>query len=238
MEKKKRTPQKARRPAESKPPLRRKKRKSVKAYLPSIVLAIFILIFLLWRIIILIPKGKEVREFQKEASTKVEQVEAKRERKKENKKKSSENPVDNNKVEIKKFQEENKKEKTLLNKEEEIEKSEKEKKPILTDKNGDTKKLPTEAKCSIVIDDVGSSLELLEYAIKVLPKTTTFAVIPFQKYSLQSAELLHKEGFHIILHSPMEAEETGFYYNPQYVLKPSMTKQEVEKTLRMQFDSV
>jgi uncharacterized protein len=90
-------------------------------------------------------------------------------------------------------------------------------------------------KVAIVIDDVGSNMDLLKEAVKLLPKSVTFAIIPFQPYSKESAEILHGEGFHIILHSPMEAEDQK---KGQVCIREGMSQQEVSKILALQLDSV
>lgn len=214
-----------------------------KKYIPSIVIASFIFLFLLWRVFVLIPKTKEVKEFTKDTKTPLVRVQKKniekkieKEEKIETEKKVEERQAINNKEE---------KEKIGTKPIYKIEdtKSEKEeksinKKPIITIQKEEPQIQSEKANCSIVIDDVGNSIELLEYAMKVLPKSTTFAILPFQKYSKESAELLHKEGFHIILHSPMEAEENGSYNNIPYLIKSSMTKKEIEIALEKQFESV
>lgn len=88
---------------------------------------------------------------------------------------------------------------------------------------------------AIVIDDVGSSLELLREAARVLPRSVTFAVMPFMPYSGESAELLGKDGFHVILHSPMEAEDPG---KCRSCINVGMTRRQVADTLALQFGSV
>ncbi|NMC00706.1 MAG: divergent polysaccharide deacetylase family protein [Thermoanaerobaculaceae bacterium] len=238
MEKKKSTVVNKRKVGAKKTPLRRKKKKNLSNFIPTIIIASFIVVFLLWRIVVLIPKLKENKEIQKETKTTVEKVEEKSKRKIKEKNQILEK--ENEKVEKKPIHIAEKSEKKELEKVKENGELEnkKEKETIPAPRKELSGNLEGEPECSIVIDDVGSSLELLEYAVKILPKTTTFAIIPFQKYSRESAELLHKEGFHIILHSPMEAEETGLYYNTQYVLKSSMTKKEVEKALETQLEGV
>lgn len=239
MEKKKSMATNKRKVGAKKVPLRRKKKRNLSQYIPSIIVASFIVVFLLWRIVVLIPKLKENKEIQKETKTTVEKVEEKG--KKNIKEKNQNIEIKNAKEEKKPIRSSEESEKKTLEKvkeTKEIENKKEEKEPTPLPKKELSENLKEEPECSIVIDDVGSSLELLEYAVKILPKTTTFAIIPFQKYSIQSAELLRKEGFHIILHSPMEAEETGLYYNTQYVLKSSMTKKEVEKALQTQLEGV
>lgn len=222
-----------------KKPSRRIRKKKITKYLPTIIIASFIVVFLLWRIIVLIPKGKEYKEPKTATKTAVEKVELKS--KKIIKEKKNHIEQENQKVEKKSKEIAYKSEKDSNVAKEVSRENEKKKDEKVTNaspKNVLSEKISEEPKCSIVIDDVGSSLKLLEYAVKSLPKTTTFAIIPFQKFSIESAELLHKEGFPIILHSPMEAEEKGLYYNTQYVLKSSMTKKEVEKVLEIQLEGV
>lgn len=222
-----------------------KKRKGFyfKKYFLSIVIASFIFLFLLWRVFVLIPKTREVREFTKETKTPLLQIQKKDIEKKIEKEEKieAEKKIEERQPIISK-EEKERVEKKFLDKIEDT-KNEKEEKvnkkePIITKKKEKPQIPSKEANCSIVIDDVGNSIELLAYAMKVLPKSTTFAILPFQKYSRESAELLTKEGFHIILHSPMEAEENGFYNNIPYLIKSSMTKREVEIALEKQLESV
>jgi hypothetical protein len=60
-----------------------------------------------------------------------------------------------------------------------------------------------------VIDDVGQRLDLAEEAARLLPRQVTFAVIPYLPASEPSAKLLYTHGFPIILHTPMEPEDSG-----------------------------
>lgn len=88
---------------------------------------------------------------------------------------------------------------------------------------------------SIVIDDVGSNMELLKEAARILPRSVTFAVIPFQPYSKESAEFLHAEGFGVILHSPMQAEDPN---KCRDCISVGMSRRQVAVTLDLQFASV
>lgn len=94
---------------------------------------------------------------------------------------------------------------------------------------------PGTGRVAIVIDDVGSSIELLREAARCLPKSVTFAVMPFMPYSTESADLLRKEGFRVILHSPMEAEDPC---KCRSCISAGMTRKQVADTLDLQFDSV
>jgi uncharacterized protein len=57
---------------------------------------------------------------------------------------------------------------------------------------------------SIVIDDVGNSLEELAPFLK-LPGRIAFAILPGLPYSREAARLVHEAGKDVILHLPMEA---------------------------------
>ena len=59
-------------------------------------------------------------------------------------------------------------------------------------------------KMVLVIDDVGYHLPLLQEASEKLPTEITFAVLPHLPASVESAEILHRKGFPVILHAPME----------------------------------
>lgn len=61
----------------------------------------------------------------------------------------------------------------------------------------------------VVLDDAGYKLDLVQDAIQVLPASITFAVIPFLPESESCAQLLHRAGFPVILHQPMEPEDSG-----------------------------
>ncbi|GEM_PF-226273 len=224
--------------------LRRKKRANFSQYIPSLIVASFIVIFLLWRILVLIPKVRENNhDYYKQTTANVEKSEAKS-IKKHNKKKEiakQENiKVEPKREEIEKSSQKEGGQDSKLNNNDLRKKAEKkEKAPSLPEnKIAFSEETEQQPKCAIVIDDVGSSIELLNYAVKVLPKTTSFAIIPFQKYSKESAEILHREGFHIMLHSPMEAEEKDISYNTPYVIRSSMTKKEVRQALEKQIEEV
>lgn len=62
-----------------------------------------------------------------------------------------------------------------------------------------------EGKIAIVVDDWGYSLNNIRIAGEIkLPLTA--AVLPNLKYSAEAADQLHKQGFEIILHLPMESQ--------------------------------
>jgi len=56
---------------------------------------------------------------------------------------------------------------------------------------------------SIIIDDIGYDINALKSLMKI-DADLTFAILPFQAHSLESAEMLHKAQKEILLHLPME----------------------------------
>lgn len=62
---------------------------------------------------------------------------------------------------------------------------------------------------ALVLDDAGYRLDLVQEAVRSLPRAVTFAVIPHLPETESSAQLLHERGFPIILHQPMEPEDSG-----------------------------
>ena len=84
---------------------------------------------------------------------------------------------------------------------------------------------------ALVIDDVGLKMDLVEEAASKLPKSVTFAVIPFLGASTSSAQYLHERGFHVILHAPMEPEDSGHWRPTPGSLLVGMPADEVAKIL-------
>jgi len=78
-------------------------------------------------------------------------------------------------------------------------------------KSGKTKsKMPDKAataiptqEISIIIDDIGSDLKVTK-ALASIQADLTFAILPFQKHSRESAAILHQAKREILLHLPME----------------------------------
>ncbi len=200
--------QKGRTPSKSK----RRKKSTIRKHIPVIAISALIVLFVLWRVLVIIPHHKSPSSSNPPSQTKEEKVETKKDLPK----------------------------KTIRHKAEEETKTKKERTEYTEKppKPPEIKRQIMESKYAIVIDDVGSSLELLDEATKKFPKIVTFAIIPFQKYSKESAELLHKEGFHIILHSPMEALESDQNYKVKDIIKTGMSEREVFKTLELQLESV
>jgi|GEM_PF-1725833 polysaccharide deacetylase 2 family uncharacterized protein YibQ len=90
----------------------------------------------------------------------------------------------------------------------------------------------------IVIDDVGYRLDLVEKAAAELPKSVTFAIIPFLPESVTSAEYLHAHGFPVILHAPMEPENANHWRGTAGMLLCGMKPPEVDRILAMDLTGV
>lgn len=88
-----------------------------------------------------------------------------------------------------------------------------------------------EAAVSLVLDDTGQSLDLAEEAAARLPRSVTFAVIPYLPASRSSAERLHALGFPVILHAPMEPLDGRRWRASGGMLLGGMGKEEVRRIL-------
>jgi polysaccharide deacetylase 2 family uncharacterized protein YibQ len=95
--------------------------------------------------------------------------------------------------------------------------------------------IPTVA---LVIDDVGYRMDLVEEAVRGLPPTVTFAIIPFLPYSEESAERLHESGFPVILHCPMEPEHPERWKPTQGTLTVGLPASEVRQILLSDLQAV
>lgn len=195
-----------------------KKSKNLKI-LPFAV-SLIVVVFLIWRVLLVVPFFKKTNFEGGKKSTNV--VETK---KSEGLKKS-----------VKEKKQGEKKEESISdNVKKRVETKEREEKKFTPNVKGNDY---IHSRYALVIDDVGNSIELLKEAIKVLPKTTTFAILPFLKYSKESADLLHQNGFHIILHSPMESIESDLNYKTDGIIKCGMNEKEVVRLLDMQLSYV
>ncbi len=94
------------------------------------------------------------------------------------------------------------------------------------------------AVASIVIDDVGFRLDLAQEASAELPTYVTFAVIPNLSASTVSAEILHASGHHVILHAPMEPEDSGKWKAQPGELYVGLSEKEVDTILARDLGSV
>jgi polysaccharide deacetylase 2 family uncharacterized protein YibQ len=60
-----------------------------------------------------------------------------------------------------------------------------------------------DARIAIIVDDVGYSNDLIERFLQFQGKLT-FSILPFQSESVHAAQTLHRGGFEIMIHIPME----------------------------------
>ncbi len=93
------------------------------------------------------------------------------------------------------------------------------------------------AKLSIIIDDVGYSMELGRRIIE-LPGPITLAVIPFTPNAFALAQLAHRAGKDVILHQPMEAVERHRRFNTATTLTLEMSDDTFRHTLDAALDSL
>jgi len=84
---------------------------------------------------------------------------------------------------------------------------------------------------AVVIDDVGYRMDLVQSAVRRLPRSVTFAVIPFLPASRESSELLHGAGYPVILHAPMEPLNTPRLMATKGMLLVGMPSYEIERIL-------
>jgi len=91
---------------------------------------------------------------------------------------------------------------------------------------------------ALVLDDVGYRMDLVKEAERVLPRTVTFAVIPFLPYSKEAADSLHRCGFPVILHQPMEPIENHRWKQTSHTLLVGMPREEVAAILERCLEAV
>lgn len=89
---------------------------------------------------------------------------------------------------------------------------------------------------SIIIDDLGYRLHDDLRAV-ALPGPVVCAIMPHTPYSIQLAQLAHKQGKEIILHQPLEALQKNENLGPG-ALTLEMTEQEFTRTFNSNIDSV
>jgi polysaccharide deacetylase 2 family uncharacterized protein YibQ len=65
--------------------------------------------------------------------------------------------------------------------------------------------LPEGPLVTIIMDDLGRSIYTAE-ALLALPQSVTFAILPSESQAVQVAELAHKGGREVMLHTPMEPQ--------------------------------
>ncbi|MFI5304100.1 MAG: divergent polysaccharide deacetylase family protein [Nitrospiria bacterium] len=90
---------------------------------------------------------------------------------------------------------------------------------------------------AILIDDLGPSLRDFNQLENIHPNLS-FAVLPFQTYSIKIARKIQSSGHHdLILHLPMEAENKS--ENPgKGAIFHSMNPQEIERQTRVDLQSI
>ncbi len=91
---------------------------------------------------------------------------------------------------------------------------------------------------ALVLDDVGYRMDLVQQASETLPRSVTFAVIPFLPYSEEAAEALHSDGFPVLLHQPMEPLQNHRWKQTSHTLLVGMPGEEVENILNRSLGAV
>ncbi len=92
---------------------------------------------------------------------------------------------------------------------------------------------PEEYRIAVIIDDVGYPSKAVE-GYKSFKGKLTFSVLPFLSESKRYAEILHKHGFEIMIHLPMEPLTFPETDPGPYAILTHDTEQEVQqKLLRM-----
>lgn len=86
----------------------------------------------------------------------------------------------------------------------------------------------TPGKIAIIIDDMGYNRHNL--AFTDLPKTITFAILPFTPYSQKIANAAHQQNREVILHIPMQAQANNHLLG-KGALTEDMSKQQHQKAL-------
>ncbi len=86
------------------------------------------------------------------------------------------------------------------------------------------------AKVAIIIDDIGSSLTLLQSLLTV-EQPLTLSIIPDLPYSAEAARLGHRKGWDIMLHLPMEPDDYPYTNPGQRAILSSMSQSEVEQII-------
>jgi polysaccharide deacetylase 2 family uncharacterized protein YibQ len=82
----------------------------------------------------------------------------------------------------------------------------------------------------IIIDDFGNSAGQLLEDFADLPQEIVFAVLPDLSHSKTAAELASRKGHEVIIHIPMEAENSSISPGAKYISK-AMAEQDIKATL-------
>jgi polysaccharide deacetylase 2 family uncharacterized protein YibQ len=93
------------------------------------------------------------------------------------------------------------------------------------------------ARIAILIDDIGQDMGVLNdfLAINV---PLSFAILPYQQYSLQAAEKLRRREREILLHLPMEPHSFPQNHPGKGALFLCMTDEEIQQQLRNNLQSI
>jgi len=91
------------------------------------------------------------------------------------------------------------------------------------------KKEKGKIKLAVVIDDFGTSQEVV-YMMENLPREITPSILPFRQYSRWSAKYLKKQGFDVLLHLPMEPK--NHFFREDNMLTVNMTRAQMERYLQ------
>ena len=86
------------------------------------------------------------------------------------------------------------------------------------------------ARVAIIIDDIGSSITLLQSLLTV-EQPLTLSIIPDLPYSAEAARLGHRKGWDIMLHLPMEPDDYPYTNPGQGAILSSMSQSEVEQII-------
>ena len=90
---------------------------------------------------------------------------------------------------------------------------------------------------AILIDDIGQNMSTLDDLLAI-NAPLSFAILPYQQYSLQAAEKLHRRKREILLHLPMEPHSFPQNNPGKGALFLCMTDEEIQQQLRSNLQSV
>ncbi len=91
-------------------------------------------------------------------------------------------------------------------------------------------------KISIIIDDMGYGKDV-EKEILRISYPLTISVLPHQRNSQKIAELAHELGFEVLLHQPLESQNSN-YNSIEGLITEAMSKEEVESILTQNLKTV
>ncbi len=90
---------------------------------------------------------------------------------------------------------------------------------------------PAAARLALIIDDGGYSVDRLK-PLMGLGKPMTFAILPNVPHSRDAAALAHREGMEIMLHLPMEPQESERYSLEKDTVLTGMDRAEIQAILQ------